>query len=208
VEQALPLKGGRLYSSQRGHKAVDRQGKSHYEYNAEVLSAETSSLELFKAYAHHVLANPETVMSFYDSQRFKRLRWKTYMSRQKDYEKLISDLTAGDPNALIVWGDARFPSAGRGSPAVPTSGLRKNIGSRARALDHDEFRTSEPAACCHTELERVEDPQTGKSSWELRSCQNNVCPRMGKKCVSGNQLSVTVLGVCKRETAATGFKEK
>ena len=44
------------------------------EYNAEVLSAKTSSLELFKAYAHHVLANQETVMSFYNSQRFKRLR--------------------------------------------------------------------------------------------------------------------------------------
>ena len=132
---------------------------------------------------------------------------KTYISRKKDDEKLISDLTAGDPNALIVWGDARFPSAARGSPALPTSGLRKKIGTRSRALDHDELRTFELAACCHTELESLEDPQTGKSSRELRICQNNVCPRMGKKCVGGNQLSEYVLGVCNREIAATGFKE-
>lgn len=146
-------------------------------FNAEVLSAKTSSLELFKAYTKHVLANLEVVMSFYNAQRFKRLRWKTYISRQKAYETLVSDLTAGDPDTLIVWGDARFPSAGRGSPAVPTSGLRKKVGSRATVLDHDEFRTSKLSACCHTELQSLHDPHTGERSWELRICQNNACPR-------------------------------
>ncbi len=145
--------------------------------NAEVLSAKTSSLELFKSYARHVLANLETVMSFYSSQRFKRLRWKTYISRQKAYEKLVSELTAGNSDSLIVWGDASFPSTGKGGPAVPTSGLRKKVGSRARVLDHDEFHTSKLAACCHTELKSLQDPQSGKSSWELRICINNACPR-------------------------------
>ncbi len=145
--------------------------------NAEVLSAKTSSLGLFESYARYVLPNLETVMSFYNCKRFKRLRGKTYISRQKAYEKLVSELTAGDSNSLIVWGDASFPSTGRGSPALPTSGLRKKVGSRARVLDHDEFRTSMLAACCHTELKSLQGPQSGKSSWEVRICKNNAYPR-------------------------------
>lgn len=61
-------------------------------FNAEVLTAKTSSLEFFKAHARHVLANMESLMAFYSAQRFKRLRWKTYISRQKAYEKLVSSL--------------------------------------------------------------------------------------------------------------------
>jgi hypothetical protein len=105
------------------------------------------------------------------------LKWKTYISRQKAYEKVTSELTAGDPTTLIVWGDARFPSAARGSPAVPTSTLRKKVGQRATTLDHDEFRTSKLSCCCHKKLGKIIDPKTGKSSWELRICKNNVCPR-------------------------------
>jgi hypothetical protein len=144
---------------------------------ADVLSAKTSSLERFKEHARHVLANLRTVMDFYSAQRFKRLRWKTYIRRQKAYEKLVKDLTAGDKKTLIVWGDARFPSAGKGSPAVPTSTLRRKVGARVRTLDQDEYRTSKLSCCCHTELESHRDPQTGKSSWELRICKNVACPR-------------------------------
>jgi hypothetical protein len=146
-------------------------------FNAEVKSAKTSSLELFKEHASHVLDNLVTVMSFYSAQRFKRLRWKTYIRRQKAYEKLVKDLTGGHKETLIVWGDSRFPSAGKGSPAVPTSTLRKMVGARARVLDHDEFRTSKLSCCCHTEMGSHIDPQTGKSSWELRICQNVACNR-------------------------------
>jgi hypothetical protein len=148
-------------------------------FNAEVKSAKTSSLELFKEHASHVLAHLVTVMGFYSAQRFKRLRWKTYIRRQKAYEKLVKDLTAGgDPKkTLIVWGDARFPSNGRGSPSVPTSTLRRKVGARVRTLDQDEYRTSKLSCCCHTEMGSHKDPQTGKSSWKLRICKNNECHR-------------------------------
>ena len=71
-------------------------------------------------------------MDFYSSKRFKRLRWKTYIKRQQAYEKMVADLKGGVENTLIVWGDASFASAGRGSPAVPTSAMRKKVGSRVK----------------------------------------------------------------------------
>jgi hypothetical protein len=38
-----------------------------------------------------------------------------------------------------VYGDGSFASTGRGNAVVPTSGLRKKIGSRARAIDFDDL---------------------------------------------------------------------
>jgi hypothetical protein len=146
-------------------------------FNACVGSAKTSNLETYKTHIKHVLANLVTVMNFYSTQRFKRLRWKTYIKRQKAYEKLVADLKGGEENTLIVWGDARFAASGRGSPAVPTSSMRKKVGSRVECLDHDEFRTSKLSCCCHTVMQGLPDPATGKRSWHLRVCQNNECPR-------------------------------
>ena len=51
------------------------------------------------------------------------------------------------------------------------------MGSRVTTLDHDEFRSSKLSVCCHTELQSLRDPATGESSWGLRICQNNACPR-------------------------------
>ena len=111
-------------------------------FNAEVQTAKTSHFETLKAHTRHVLANLTTVMAFYNTKRFKRLRWNSYIKTQKAYEKLVADLKGDANNPLIVWVNASFPSAGRGSPAVPTSGLRKKVGSRLNTVDHDEFRTS------------------------------------------------------------------
>ena len=60
---------------------------------------------------------------------------------------------------------------------MPTSGLRKKVGSRLNTVDHDEFRTSKLSCCCHTEMRGLLDPVEGTRSWSLRVCQNNACPR-------------------------------
>jgi hypothetical protein len=146
-------------------------------FNNEVKTARTSQLDTLKAHIRHVLANLVMVMDFYSAKRFKRLRWKTYISRQKAYEKIVAALRGKSKNPFIVWGDARFPAAGRGSPAVPTSELRRKLGSRLNVVDHDEFRTSKLSCCCHTPMQGLLNPCTGKRSWTLRVCENNACPR-------------------------------
>ena len=80
-------------------------------FNQEVKTAKTS-LEVLCSHTSHVLANLRTVMAFYDTKRFKRLRWKTYISQQKAYEKLVAALKGNSKRPLIVWGNANFPSAG------------------------------------------------------------------------------------------------
>jgi hypothetical protein len=145
-------------------------------FNQEVQTAKTSHLDVLRSHTRHVLANLRTVMAFYNTQRFKRLRWKTYISKQKAYEKLVAALKGDSKNPLIVWGNANFPSAGRGSPAVPTTTLFKKVASRLNTVDEDEFRTSKLAACCHREMQGLLQ-EDGTRSWSLRVCQNNACPR-------------------------------
>ena len=81
-------------------------------FNQEVKSAKTSNLDVLCSHTSHVLANLRTVMAFYDTKRFKRLRWKTYISQQKAFEKLVAALRGNSKRPLIVWGNAKFPSAG------------------------------------------------------------------------------------------------
>ena len=63
-------------------------------FNQEVKTAKTSELGVLRSHTRQVLANLGTVMAFYNTQRFKRLRWKTYISKQKAYEKLVAALKA------------------------------------------------------------------------------------------------------------------
>jgi hypothetical protein len=76
-----------------------------------------------------------------------------------------------------VWGDVKFPSSGKGSPAVPTSTLRKKVGSRVKTIDHDAFRTSKLCCRCHKDLKPLVDPKTLSESYSLRVCSNNACIR-------------------------------
>jgi hypothetical protein len=136
-------------------------------------------LELFQAHACHVLGAMKEVLRCYNSQRFKRLRLKTDISRQKAYHKIVSELTAGDRGTLIVWGDASFLPGARASPAVPTARLSREVSHRVFKLFFvDEFRTSKLSACCHRPLESAVNPETGKVFWQVRLCGNNTCPRI------------------------------
>ena len=145
------------------------------EYNLNALTSKTSSLARYKAHASHVLANMHSVLGFYGAQRFKRLRWKTFIKTQQAYEKIVATLKGGVENTLVIWGDARFPSSARGSPAVPTTTLRKKVGARVKLIEQDEFRTSKLSCCCHEELAPF--VIRGKRSYHLRVCQNDNCSR-------------------------------
>ena len=50
----------------------------------------------------YILANLYDVMAFYDTTRFKRLQFWTYIQRQKAYEKIVQDLTGGNPENTVI----------------------------------------------------------------------------------------------------------
>ena len=96
-------------------------------FNNQAITTKTSNIDLYKAHATHVLANLHQRMAFFNMQRFKRLRFKTYVKTQQAYEKVVAKLKGGVPNTLVVWGNAKFPPNGRGSPSVPTKTMRKKV---------------------------------------------------------------------------------
>ena len=64
-------------------------------YNLNALTSRTSSLRRYKDHARNVLANMHSLMGFYGAQRFKRLRWKTFIKTQQAYEKIVKVLKGG-----------------------------------------------------------------------------------------------------------------
>ena len=109
------------------------------QFNNDAISSKTSILVSYMDHAQHVLSNLHDRMAFFSSKRFKRLKFKTHIRTQKAYEKVVKKLKGGVKKTLVVWGGAQFPSAGRGSPAVPTKTMRKKVGARVKVIDQDEY---------------------------------------------------------------------
>ena len=142
-------------------------------FNTNALTTKTASLDKYKQNATHVLANLHSVLDFYSSKRFKRLKWKTYIRTQKAYEKIVARLKGGVENTLVIWGNAKFPSSGKGSPAVPTSTLLKKVRARVTVLEQDEYKTSKQNCCCWTDATPM--VLNGRNSHHLRVCNNEIC---------------------------------
>jgi hypothetical protein len=145
------------------------------QYNNNGSSSKTSDLETYMAHAIQVLRVLHQRMAFFSSKRFRRLKWKTYIRTQKAYEKVVAKLKGGVPNTLVIWGNANFPSNGKGSPSVPTKTMRKKVGARVRVLEQDEYRTSKLSCCCHEIMTGLEI--AGRRSYHVRVCPNVNCPR-------------------------------
>ena len=145
------------------------------EYNNNASSSKTSDLVTYMVHAIQVLRVLHQRMAFFSSKHFKRLRWKTYIRTQKAYEKVVAKLKGGVPNTLVIWGNANFPSNGKGSPSVPTKTMRKKVGARVRVLEQDEYRTSKLSCCCHEKMTGLEI--AGRRSYHVRVCPNVNCLR-------------------------------
>ena len=143
-----------------------RKNKAIAKFNATVHTGKTADLGEYVVHIKHVLANLIPVLEFFSAKRFKRLRFKTYIRRQKAIEKIVARLRNGIKNTVIVYGDGKF----RGSHE-----FRRKIGLRMTIVHQDEFRTSKLCCCCGHAMEGLLDEMTGKRSYKLRVCENNVC---------------------------------
>ena len=145
------------------------------DYNNTAMTTKTSDLVTYMAHAYQLLRVLHQRMAFFSSKRFKRLRWKTFIKTQQAYEKVVAKLKGGVENTLVIWGNAKFPSNGSGSPSVPTKTMRKKVGARVRVLEQDEYRTSKLSCCCHKIMSGF--AIAGKGSYHVRVCPNVNCPR-------------------------------
>jgi hypothetical protein len=151
-------------------------------YNEGVPTAKVGD---FLAYADHVrfvLRHINALISLYGARHYRRLRWKTYIRKQKAWKKLVDRITDGRPQeTLVIFGDASFASCGRGSKSVPTKTVRRMVGNAChRIVDQDEFRTSRLCSSCHGELKgerlRGKDGEV-RESYGVRRCQSANCHR-------------------------------
>ena len=147
------------------------------DYNNTAITTKTSDLTTYMAHAYQVVRVLHQRMAFFSSKRFKRLRWKTFIKTQQAYEKVVAKLKGGVENTLVIWGNAKFPSNGRGSPSVPTKTMRKKVGARVRVLEQDEYRTSKLSCCCHKIMSGFTRIAEKKRSYHVRVCPNENCPR-------------------------------
>ena len=87
----------------------------------------------------------------------------------------MARLKGGVENTLVIWGNAKFPSSGKGSPAVPTTTLLKKVRARVTVLEQDEYKTSKINCCCWTDATPM--VLDGRNSHHLRVCKNVNCSR-------------------------------
>jgi hypothetical protein len=127
-----------------------------------------SSTDAYKLYLTLFLANRDELLGFYRDVKWRRLRWKTRIKRQKAYETLCRELSNNDPDAVIIYGNGAFSSTSGGHASAPKKGLFKELRRRYRNTRMgSEYRTSQICSKCEG---RLADTRT----WGLKKC-NDTC---------------------------------
>ncbi|KAI3660260.1 hypothetical protein MP638_005123 [Amoeboaphelidium occidentale] len=101
----------------------------------------------------HVLEYRDEFLGFYRDMRWRRLRWKTRIKRQKAYDTLYKELAAGGlDNVVIAYGGGKFIHNSRGHPPTPNKHLFLELKRRTSCRLVPEFRTSKLCSLCDNEL--------------------------------------------------------
>src|SRR6185369_1213882 len=105
-------------------------------------TSKVSTVQAFQQHLSYVFQHLQAGLEFYDQQRWKRLRWKAYIEKQKALHKFCKRLTE---NTMIAFGDAKFSSVSTGNAPGPMRLFRKALkrGRYAKAVvSIYEYRTS------------------------------------------------------------------
>ncbi len=125
--------------------------------------------ESYKQHLEYFLQNRDRLHGFYGARRWKRLRWKTMIQRQRAYNEIHARLSKGDKNTVIAYGGGKFHHASRGHPPTPNKHLFVELKRRCKARLVDEFRTSKRCSKCHAEADEY------KRLWSVKKCTSNLC---------------------------------
>ena len=125
-------------------------------------SAEVASSADFGRHIVYRVQHAAAVRKHFGDQRHRQLRWSTFIKRQKAYAAICKDITGGNSNTVVAYGDANFSSSClKGNPSTPTVSLRRALGRQCRVYDTDEFRTSRLCCACKTAMNGMNLPLTG-----------------------------------------------
>jgi hypothetical protein len=105
-------------------------------------------------YLQSVLPLLDAIIATYEVKRLRRLRFQSYMKRDKTIDGLCERITASKGNVLVAFGDASSCHTGFGYAPAPQGRLRRRLevihGARVTLVD--EYNTSRYCCDCHRSL--------------------------------------------------------
>ena len=123
------------------------------------------------AYSLHLtlfLANRDELLGYYREMKWRRLRWKTRIKRQKAYDTVCREIGNDELDAVIIYGNGSFSSTSRGHASAPNKQLFVELRRRYRnARLVSEYLTSQVCLKCEGRL-------TDTRHWGLKKC-NKIC---------------------------------
>ena len=96
-------------------------------------SGRVSGIGVFQEHLRYALRHLDDLLLFYWQKRWRRLRFASYIGKQKAFETVCQRITQNDPNTVVFFGDGRFSSSSRGCAAGPVKSLYHQL--RRRCLD-------------------------------------------------------------------------
>lgn len=126
--------------------------------------------EDFQYHLIHFLEMRDDFLGYYREKRWRRLRWRSFMQRQKAYDEVGKIITGRntsgyDRNTVVVYGGGSFDHASCGHPATPNKQLLKELKARCRVRLCPEFRTSKLCSNCEGVLKQTR-------VWRIKQCEN------------------------------------
>lgn len=120
----------------------------------------------------------DEMLDFYAVKRWRRIKWKTSIKRQKAYDKICDLITGGDPTTVVAYGGGSFHHASRGHPPTPYKRLYKELKKHCRVRLVPEYKTSQVCSLCHgLEEGEIGDGEVLKQTrrWSFKKCETIGC---------------------------------
>lgn len=104
---------------------------SHNDYitdiNSLMPSSKVCSVSEYSDYLEIVLQSRSTLMNLYGSLKWRQLRRKADIKRQKAYEVICKRIAGKKLDAVVAYGSAKFSASSKGNPPLPTTSLYKKL---------------------------------------------------------------------------------
>jgi hypothetical protein len=148
----------------------------------EAISPKTACMATYLKYAQHTLSNLETLMKFFVVQRrYRRMRWDTYIARQRGVSRLATDIigsTGVNKRVLIGHGD-RGMGHTRGCAPMGNKRLMRELKQRTTFVLVQEDYTSKNCCACYQQMHGKKIYVEGEvyNSYKTRLCDQTVCAR-------------------------------
>ena len=105
-------------------------------------------------YLQHILPILDTIIATYEVKSQRRLRFQSFMKRDKTLDTICKRITTSKENVLVAFGDASSCHTGFGYAPAPLGRLRRRLSvlHGAKVTLVDEYCTSQYCCRCHHAL--------------------------------------------------------